>query len=159
MEGGAHPGLRGHMGCENCLNRRAFLAKSAAAAAAAALASGCGNGVFGPPLPSQSAGGIPSGQLTITVSQFPALGTVGHLVKVDLERAVKRTGTSTFLALSLICTHQGCDTNVTSPTQIDCPCHGSRFGSDGQVINGPATAPLAQLPTSYNAQTGQLTIG
>jgi Rieske Fe-S protein len=153
------------MACENCLNRRAFLAKSAAAAAAAALVSGCGNGVFGPPLPSHRAGGVPSGKLTITVSQFPGLATVDKLVQVDLERAVKRTGASTFLALSLICTHQGCDAGVTSSNIVECPCHGSRFQNDGTVINGPdnspanTIAPLAQLPTTYDAQTDQLTIG
>lgn len=153
------------MGCENCLNRRAFLAKSAAAAAAAALATGCGNGVFGPPLPAHSAGGVPSGKVTITVSQFPGLATAGQLVQVDLERAVKRTGGNAFLALSLICTHQGCDAGVTTTNIVECPCHGSRFTSDGTVINGPdnsapsTIAPLTQLPTAFDAQTNQLTIG
>lgn len=153
------------MACEHCLNRRAFLAKGAAAAAAAALAAGCGNGVFGPPLPSHGAGGVPSGTLTITVSQFPDLATVGRLVQVDLERAVVRTGTDTFLALSLICTHQGCDAAVTPANIVECPCHGSRFQNDGTVINGPNNSPantirpLSHLPTSYNTQTDQLTIG
>jgi Rieske Fe-S protein len=147
------------MGCENCLNRRAFLAKSAAAAAAAAIASGCGNGVFGPPLPAHDAGGAPSGQVTIRVGQFPGLASVGTLVQIDLERAVKRIDASTFFGLSMICTHQGCDAGVTAANIVECPCHGSRFTSNGDVINGPALTPLQRLTTSYNTQTDELTIG
>jgi Rieske Fe-S protein len=153
------------MSCEDCLNRRAFLAKGAAAAAAAALAAGCGNGVFGPPLPAHSAGSVPSGRVTIKVSQFPGLATVGTLVTVAVERAVARIDATTFRALSLICTHQGCDADVTSSNIIECPCHHSRFANDGTVINGPdnssasSIAPLTQLPTAYDPQTDELTIG
>jgi len=153
------------MSCENCLNRRAFLARSAAAAAAAALAGACGNGVFGPPLPTHSAGGAPSGTLTIKVADHPELANIGVLVQFG-ERAVKRLdSTPTFFALSLICTHQGCDAAVTTSNNVECPCHHSRFNNDGTVINGPDNAPassiqpLAQLPTSYNPQTDELTIG
>jgi Rieske Fe-S protein len=153
------------MSCEHCLNRRAFLAKGAAAAAAAAVAAGCGNGIFGPPLPTHGAGGVPSGTITIRVSQYPALATVDKLVQVDLDRAVARTGASGFRALSTICTHQGCDAAVTTANIIECPCHQSRFNVDGSVINGPEGAPassirsLAVLPTTYDAQTDELTIG
>lgn len=153
------------MSCEDCLNRRAFLARSAAAAAAAALVSGCGNGVFGPPLPAHNAGGLPSGTLTITVAQFPGLAALDTLVQIDLERAVKRTGAASFLALSTICTHQGCDAAVNGVNQIECPCHGSRFASDGSVINGPNNSPpttirpLTQIATQYDPQTDRLTIG
>lgn len=149
------------MSCENCLNRRAFLAKTVLASAAAALSAGCGNGVFGPPLPSHAAGSVPTGKLTITVSRFPELATVDTLVQVDLERAVVRTQATppAFAALSLICTHQGCDAAVASATLIECPCHGSQFGSDGHVVRGPAQLPLAQIATSYDPQTDELTIG
>lgn len=149
------------MGCEDCLNRRAFFARTTLAAAAAALAAGCGNGVFGPPLPTHSAGGVPPGQLVIKVGDFPGLATVGTLVQVGPEQAAVRTQSSpaAFIALSLICTHQGCDTAVQSPTLIQCPCHGSQFGNDGSVIRGPAQLPLARITTSYDSQTDQLTIG
>src|SRR5512136_1139317 len=49
-----------------------------------------------------------------------------------------------FTALSLVCTHLGCTVEL-KPDGFACPCHGSRFNSDGHVVKGPATTPLKSL--------------
>jgi glycine/D-amino acid oxidase-like deaminating enzyme/nitrite reductase/ring-hydroxylating ferredoxin subunit len=46
-------------------------------------------------------------------------------------------------AVSLRCTHLGCLLRFNSAERSwDCPCHGSRFGVDGEVLEGPAVNPL-----------------
>lgn len=46
-------------------------------------------------------------------------------------------------AVSLRCTHLGCLLRFNAAeTSWDCPCHGSRFDVDGEVLEGPAVHPL-----------------
>jgi glycine/D-amino acid oxidase-like deaminating enzyme/nitrite reductase/ring-hydroxylating ferredoxin subunit len=49
-------------------------------------------------------------------------------------------------AVSAICTHLGCVVRwEAAANSWACPCHGSRFTPDGEVIEGPATENLAEV--------------
>jgi len=48
------------------------------------------------------------------------------------------------VAFSLTCTHLGCTVD-DDDKEFSCPCHGSRFDQDGQVIEGPAQKALNPL--------------
>ena len=60
--------------------------------------------------------------------------------------AVHRADDGQLTVRSATCTHLACvvDWNAVEKTW-DCPCHGSRFATDGSVINGPAITPLAEV--------------
>ncbi|MFD3513404.1 FAD-dependent oxidoreductase [Streptomyces sp. NPDC058657] len=68
----------------------------------------------------------------------------GAVVRVNGSRcAVYRDPAGTAHAVSARCTHLGCLVSFNSAeTAWECPCHGSRFSTDGEVLQGPATRPL-----------------
>jgi glycine/D-amino acid oxidase-like deaminating enzyme/nitrite reductase/ring-hydroxylating ferredoxin subunit len=58
--------------------------------------------------------------------------------------AVYRDEQGALHSRSAVCTHVGCVVHWNATEKSwDCPCHGSRFAIDGQVISGPAHTPLA----------------
>ena len=59
--------------------------------------------------------------------------------------AAYRDTDGTVTLRSAICTHMGCTVGWnTAERTWDCPCHGSRFRQTGDVISGPAEAPLSK---------------
>ena len=97
-----------------------------------------------------------SGQFANSRVQVPTAGSA--LANVDGSALVEsvagvflvaRTGATTFMALDATCTHEACTVNGVSGTVWVCPCHGSRYNRNGQVVNGPAKAALRQYSTTF----------
>lgn len=64
----------------------------------------------------------------------------GKTIRVDGQRlAVYRDPHGVLHAVSPVCTHLGCHVKFNSAESTwDCPCHGSRFDTEGRVLDGPA---------------------
>jgi glycine/D-amino acid oxidase-like deaminating enzyme/nitrite reductase/ring-hydroxylating ferredoxin subunit len=72
----------------------------------------------------------------------------GDIVRLHGEAvAGHRDGDGVLHAVSPTCTHLGCRVNFNSAERSwDCPCHGSRFSPDGDVLQGPAVHRLERKP-------------
>jgi glycine/D-amino acid oxidase-like deaminating enzyme/nitrite reductase/ring-hydroxylating ferredoxin subunit len=73
----------------------------------------------------------------------------GAIVSADGQKvAGYRDEGGALHAVSSRCTHLYCQVHWNAAEHTwDCPCHGSRFSVDGEVLNGPAVDPLPQRPT------------
>ncbi|MFX0575022.1 Rieske (2Fe-2S) protein [Nocardia nepalensis] len=132
------------------LNRRTVVIAGAGAAAAAAALTGCST--YGkddapkadPPKPAagspgpNAGAGQPNPNAIATTAEVPVGGGV---IKGDV--VVTQPNAGSFVGLSSTCTHAGCKVATVSGGTINCACHGSKFGLDGSVVNGPATQRLA----------------
>ena len=134
-----------------CLSRRQFVIHGSLATVAILLA-GCAGG--GPTSPG-------SVNMTLTVSDYPALANVGgvaYVTSANNPLAVVRTGSDTFDAVSRICPHAGGTVN-SNGNGFTCPVHGAQFTDSGTWAGGQPTSSLTSYTTQYDAGTGILTIG
>ncbi|MDQ6914966.1 MAG: FAD-dependent oxidoreductase [Actinomycetota bacterium] len=77
-------------------------------------------------------------------SPAPAPGEGRIVSRRGRQVAVARDDAGTLHAVSARCTHLGCIVSFNQAERTwDCPCHGSRFALDGDVVQGPAVRPLA----------------
>jgi glycine/D-amino acid oxidase-like deaminating enzyme/nitrite reductase/ring-hydroxylating ferredoxin subunit len=72
----------------------------------------------------------------------------GALIRRGASKvAVYRDEHGTAHECSAVCTHLGCIVQWNSGEKSwDCPCHGSRFDTEGRVLTGPAVTPLSREP-------------
>ena len=71
----------------------------------------------------------------------------GKVVKINGKPvAVYKDSKGELKKVSALCTHQGCVVKWNqSERSWDCPCHGSKFTTEGDVITGPADKPLETI--------------
>ncbi len=80
--------------------------------------------------------------LDLTLPANAPLKSIGGVVYQN-NIAIIRTGTSSYVALSQICTHQGCTLSYNvGPNQMYCSCHGGTFDINGNVVAGPPPSPI-----------------
>ena len=68
----------------------------------------------------------------------------GRIIRQGVHKlAVFRPMEGELVVRSAVCPHLGCVVHWnTAEKTWDCPCHGSRFATDGAVLNGPSPMPL-----------------
>ena len=93
------------------------------------------------PQQAEPTAGKPAGTRIAATADVPVGG--GVVVKAD-KVVVTQPKEGEFKAFSAVCTHAGCVVSKVANGTIDCPCHGSKYSvTDGSVVAGPATKPLA----------------
>ena len=125
--------------------------------AVGAVLSACGDGVIGSGVDNTLTGPV---NLTVKVSDYAALGTVGGIVRLNgtsTPIAVVRSATATYLAFSMICPHQGTTIGITS-SGFKCPNHQATFNAAGTWTGGQRTSNLNQRAVVFDSTAGTLTI-
>lgn len=125
---------------KSIMDRRDFLQKTiyllGGAVGTAWLLEACGKSN---PAPASTA---PTVNFTIDISKSPYTALVnngGYVYANNSEIIIARDNTGKLVALYDICTHAGCTIGFNGTNQFPCPCHGSIFDENGNVVQGPAS--------------------
>jgi cytochrome b6-f complex iron-sulfur subunit len=88
--------------------------------------------------------------------ELPDAYPVGSITPIPEAQVILVRGQVGFCARSLICPHLGCVIEK-SEGGYQCPCHGSRFGEVGELVNGPASRSLDSVGLGLDEE-GHLTV-
>ena len=100
---------------------------------------------------------VASGRLSIGRVEFAELAGDGDAVSLEADGLrdpilLVKDAEGTFHAISSRCTHQACRVRPGGEF-LTCPCHGSTFAFDGEVLRGPAQEPLPTFAVEQSAAT------
>lgn len=137
------------------LNRRAFLSWSTAGVAALCSAAGVCVGAMIRFLAPSVYYEPPQAFKIGNPEDFP-FGPPTYLPEEKIY--VFRNQEKGFSVVSGVCTHLGCGVQwFNNDRRFHCPCHGSIFATDGEVVHGPAPRPLEWLEVTQT-RDGQLLV-
>ncbi len=156
------------------ISRREFFFKSAGTIAVIStsgllstiITSCSGSGPSGPsPVTTMSIiqGTVSNNEISVSLAASSPIANKGTRAVVEYSNGggavlVEHNSDDTYRAISGICTHQGCIVTDYDGTNNDfvCPCHGSRFDLNGNVVQGPAQSKLQEYAT--RTENGSLII-
>lgn len=84
------------------------------------------------------------GKISPTLANVDIKPGEGKVIEINSEKAgAYRDKQGTLHVVDATCTHMGCELSWNSAEKTwDCPCHGSRFTYEGDVVEGPTVSPL-----------------
>jgi cytochrome b6-f complex iron-sulfur subunit len=146
--------------CMQTISRKEFISLVGSGVGAAFLLpclSSCGSG--GDPAPATTP--VDETLNLADTATYADLLSIGwqHITIDNTLIIVAQTGQNAYAAVSATCTHEQerviyrADNN-----RFFCPRHSSAFTTTGAVVNGPATQPLRQYTTTFNAANKTLRI-
>lgn len=144
---------------ESAVGRREFLKRTGLVLGAASV-----SGMLSEILASCSSptsANVTHGTTTVSIASLTSNGQfiVDSSVTPDgTPILIIRQSASSYTALSMLCTHQGCQVQQPSGGTIFCTCHGSEFDLHGNVIQGPAPSPLTNYGVTLNASAQTVTV-
>jgi cytochrome b6-f complex iron-sulfur subunit len=106
--------------------------------------------------PTSAAAEAASGPVLTKAADVPVGGAVVADGPDGQKYVVVQATQGQFTGLSAICTHQRCTVGVNGD-RLDCPCHGSRYSLTGEVLRGPAPAPLPAANVALSGEDVVLT--
>lgn len=159
-----HPGASATLA--EAVSRKAFLKTAGSAVLFAALGislTACGNDSSGENIVGPTPGGnndsgnsgftISGNTITIDLSKDDAasLATSGAWGLIAAAQTLVVNVGGSFRAFTSVCTHAGCDRSWNfSNQQFICTCHGSRFNTRGEVVQGPANRNLQEFSVTQS---------
>ena len=139
------------------MERKEFLSKFGLGLAVVCMGcnlSSCGSDPEEEATPDPGNGGEGTLMTVNLASEMQNVGEFKVAGGIILVRLAQTNVPDSFAAVQVACTHQGTPVSYNSAQgRFICPAHNSQFGTDGEVLQGPATTALRQYTVTVNGGT------